>query len=290
LPVRKGGNLATCAAMLVIGDEILNGATSDENTAVATKTLGGIGIPLQRVVIVRDNETEIANEVKDLSERYDVLITSGGIGPTHDDVTIKAVASAFSLHITENKQMISHLLSVRRRQRYQLSQVQASTGEVSITEFEKKYEEVDDVLSDEMRRLALLPSSSRLRFQKPVVEGSWPVLQVNNVFVLPGIPQFFASKMNIIADSMLIAREVPVIRRVLLSVEECTVVSSVDDVVKQHSNVKLGSYPYIDNPEYKTVITLEGKQTAVIQAIQSLREKIPSRDILRIEDGTASTT
>jgi FAD synthetase len=77
------------AGMIIIGDEILSGFTTESNLMITSTALGGVGVPLKRVAVVSDDEDEIVKEVRRMSQEYDIVITSGGIGPTHDDVTIK---------------------------------------------------------------------------------------------------------------------------------------------------------------------------------------------------------
>ena len=89
----------TTAGMIIIGDEILNGMTADVNMQITSLCLKSIGIPLRKVVVVLDEIDEIVEEVRRMSQTYDIVITSGGIGPTHDDVTIKAVAKALGQEI-----------------------------------------------------------------------------------------------------------------------------------------------------------------------------------------------
>ncbi|CAM9196499.1 unnamed protein product, partial [Discosporangium mesarthrocarpum] len=100
---------ARSAGLVVIGDEILKGKTADTNTFFATKKLWEKGIPVKRVAVVSDNLEDIAEEVRRQVQEYDVVITSGGIGPTHDDITIYAVAQALNQRIRRNQDMLSKL-------------------------------------------------------------------------------------------------------------------------------------------------------------------------------------
>ena len=96
---------AESAALLIIGDEILRGSASDGNTLVAARRLRAAGCALLRVSVVRDEIDEIAEEVRRLCSAHDIVLTSGGVGPTHDDVTIKGVAAALGMSIRHNEQM-----------------------------------------------------------------------------------------------------------------------------------------------------------------------------------------
>ena len=193
------------AGMVVIGDEILNGFTADVNVQVASKALSSIGIPLKRVTIVSDDVIEIADEVRRMSKAFDIVITSGGIGPTHDDVTLKAVADALGVPIAESTDMMEHLKRVQSI----ASSRGASVSDPASSSAPPAAGDYELVKMDEAtRRLAQLPSTSRLRFapngypypnplpipsanpkddvgqQLPAI--TWPVLQCDNIFILPG--------------------------------------------------------------------------------------------------------
>src|ERR1700736_1393374 len=93
------------AAALIIGDEILSGKVDEANVRALARTLRGLGIQLRRVVVVMDDVDTIAREVRELASPHDCLFTSGGVGPTHDDVTIEAVAKAFGTRVVSSPQM-----------------------------------------------------------------------------------------------------------------------------------------------------------------------------------------
>ena len=96
---------ARTAAALVIGNELLSGKIADENVVVLARTLQRIGVRLERVVMVRDDLEVIAEEVRALSEQHDVVFTSGGVGPTHDDLTVDAIAAAFEVDVVRSPPM-----------------------------------------------------------------------------------------------------------------------------------------------------------------------------------------
>lgn len=261
------------AGLLIIGDEILNGFTQEVNLRVATKALASIGVPLKRVSIVSDKEEEIVEEVLRLSQKYDYLITSGGVGPTHDDVTIKSIAKALGDRaIVENANMLSHLQAITK----------------------KTPEEMEVGL----RSLAMLPAGSELRF--PPMEAPqpgddvrgrkepWPVLQIEGVFVLPGIPQFFAEKMDIIAKHFIRPRnhQIMIGRSIVLGVEENSIVDVLNNLVKEHDTVTFGSYPYVDDPKVKTIITVQGTEGQIREveaAVEGLCKSLPDQSVLRVE-------
>lgn len=267
VPVHALGNQT--AALLIIGDEILSGFTDESNLQIAAKELAMIGIPLKMVSIVSDEVDAIASEVLRLSQKFDIVITSGGIGPTHDDVTVKAIAQALGQDITLNEGMLQHLADV---------QCASEANGVA-------------------QRLAMLPELSQLRFPPPpddyttkgpegqtVTSKTWPILQCDNIFVLPGVPQFFAHKMRLIVKHFLCKQQVKDCRKIVLGIDEQHLVNILDAVVAKFGDVKFGSYPFVDHPEFKTIVTVEGYQTQAVEAaIEGLLKELPRRAALRVE-------
>lgn len=303
----------TTAALVIIGDEILNGFTADVNLQVTSRALSSIGIPLKMVLVVSDDIDEIAAAVQRMSQRYDIVFTSGGIGPTHDDVTLKAVAQALHQEIKLNSDMLVHLQEVQ-------AECEASQADDGPQRSSKQRRELDEG----MRRLAMLPEHAQLRFppspddsferntsnstagtfstdgssnsaaipstsQKQVRTKQWPILQCDNIFVLPGIPQFFAAKMDLLVKHFLCKSKRRVSRKIVLDIEETTLLSVLDALVAQHGDVKFGSYPFVDHPEFKTIITLDGvERNKVEQAVAGLLEALPAHVVLRVEKGVAA--
>ena len=222
-----------------------------------------------------------------MSQAFDIVITSGGIGPTHDDVTLKAVAAALGQEVTVSREMMDHLQDVH---------AEKAASAVAVTD-----------MDESMKRLALLPEHSTLLWvpvegdeedSTPAPSSSrrrrsskeWPVLRCDNIFVLPGIPQFFANKMNLITKHFVkTANKAIETHRIVLDVEESKIVELLDGLVAQHPNVKFGSYPFVDHPEFKTIISVESRGYAsnetflLEEAVNGLLEALPANAILRVE-------
>ena len=154
------------AAALVIGNELLSGKTRDRNVAVLARTLRASGIALRRVVIVPDQVSVIADEIRTLSSAFDLLFTSGGVGPTHDDVTIEAVAKAFCTHVVTDEQIAE---AIRRH--------------------------FGDSVKPGHLLMARVPYGCRLVAHD---EGGWPTILMHNVWVLPGVPEVFSARLSAI--------------------------------------------------------------------------------------------
>jgi molybdenum cofactor synthesis domain-containing protein len=239
------------AAALIIGNELLSGKIADANLIVLAKELRSLGIKLRRVVMILDELDVIAEEVRGLSAAHDVVFTSGGVGPTHDDVTIDGVARAFGAGVTISSE-IDRLL----RQYY---------GE-RITE--------GHLLMARIPEGARLVSSAKM---------PWPTVVMRNVWVLPGVPEIFQLKMPLIRAEF--EGGAPFISMaVLTNLDEGQIKVLLDRIVAEHGDVDIGSYPKWSDPEYKTKLTFDGLIEARVRAARDAFAKgLPEGAVVRIE-------
>jgi len=216
------------AAILLVGNEILSGKVDEQNARYLVRELRGLGVSVGRIEVVPDDEADIAATVRALSTRFDVVFTSGGIGPTHDDVTLPAIAAAFGRRV------------VRHPELEQL--MRASFGER---------------LHPRDLRMADVPEGARLEYGSPGAGATWPVVVVENVWILPGVPTIFRRKFEAIRETF---RTHPIHARAVYSREgESPIADALDAVVAAWPKVEIGSYPHVDAPGYKVKITLDGR-------------------------------
>lgn len=249
--------------ILIIGDEILKGLTIDQNTNVAAKALRKECVKLARVVVVSDDQEEIAKEIQRLQGEVDVIITSGGVGPTHDDVTIKSVASSLDHEMKFHPEMADLLREKMKNEKGELTPAQ--------------------------QKMAMLPSNAKLRYLSKSPDD-WPILQCRNIFILPGVPEFFSKKIENVAAYLSSQLERSAAYRLVLSVDEASIVDALNEAVIDHPNVSFGSYPFVSHPEFKTVVTLEG---SLYESTSPVDEVPPTRPASRnsgIFDRGAVTT
>lgn len=221
------------AAVLVIGNELLSGKVAEANVHVLAKTLRELGVLLRRVVIVLDDIDEIAREVRTLAAANDWLFTSGGVGPTHDDVTIEAVAKAFDVRVVANPSMEAML-----RAHYK-----------------------DRVTAGHLR-MALIPEGAEL---ETTAEVTWPTVRLNNVWVMPGVPEVFRMKIPVVVARLGRGRAF-VSHAVYTKMDEGDLKPLLDRVVAAHPNVDVGSYPKWLDPAYKTKLTFDGQDEQSVNA------------------------
>ncbi len=241
-PSPPNASAATCApavaaptaAALVIGDEILSGKIEESNVLLLARTLRTLGVLLRRVVMVMDDVDTIAREVRDLSSCHDSLFTSGGVGPTHDDVTVEAVAKAFGVRVVSSPVMEDML-----RAHYG---AQCTDGHL---------------------RMALMPEGASL---ESTPEVAWPTIRMRNTWVLPGIPEAFRAKLSVVVARIGAAGPAFVSHAVHVKLDEGALIPLLTRVVADFPDVAVGSYPKWLEPRYKTKLTFDGRDERRVRA------------------------
>jgi molybdopterin-biosynthesis enzyme MoeA-like protein len=236
--------LVETAAFLAIGNELLTGKVVEANLAPLAKTLRALGIELRCAEVLLDDVPTLAAAIKRLSAAHGLLVTSGGVGPTHDDVTIEAVAKAFGRGVVRDAGLVE---LVRRT--------------------------FGDKTSDAHLRFADIPEGAELR-QAP--DSSWPTPVVENVWILPGVPEVFRMKLGTLRSWVKGPRPF-VTRALVLSKDEVELKDALDAVVLAHPTVTVGSYPALFNPRYRTRVTFDGtSDTEVAAALDDLSQRVAS--------------
>jgi molybdenum cofactor synthesis domain-containing protein len=221
------------AAALIIGNELLSGKIADQNLLVLARELRSLGVLLRRVVMILDEVEVIAGEVRALSATHDVVFTSGGVGPTHDDLTMEGVARAFGVPLT-NAGDIEALI-----RRYYGERV--TEGHLL---------------------MARVPSGARL-VSTPAVP--WPTVVMRNVWILPGVPEVFQMKLPHVRAEL--AGDPPFASlAVYTRLDEGDLKPLLDRVVRAHTGVEIGSYPKWHGADYRTKLTFDGLDGAQVQA------------------------
>jgi molybdenum cofactor synthesis domain-containing protein len=227
---------ATTAAILVIGDEILSGKTEEQNARFLIGELRELGVALRCIQVIPDEVETIAVAARDLSARFDLVFTSGGVGPTHDDVTITAIARCFHRPVVRHSDLESRL---------------------------RKY--FGDKTEQSHLRMADVPDGSQLI---DAVDLKWPVLACENIYILPGVPDLFRKKFLAIRERFRV--EPFFVRTVFTLEDEFDFAEALQRLAVQHPAVSIGSYPNFSAPDYRVKLTLESKDEAALEA--ALRE------------------
>jgi molybdenum cofactor synthesis domain-containing protein len=225
------------AAVLIIGDEILSGRTQDTNLRDIAKYLGVHGVDLAEARTVPDVQDEIVDALNALRARYDYVITTGGIGPTHDDITADAVAAAFGVELYENPEIVEML---GRR----------FGGEVNAAR----------------RRMARIPVGGDL--VKNPVQGP-PGFTIGNVFVLAGVPQIMRGMLEDVGHRLR-GGAVTVSRTVRVEGSgEGVIAAPLEAVAKAHPAMSLGSYPFFGPEGYGSNLVLRGRDAVELEGVVS---------------------
>jgi molybdenum cofactor synthesis domain-containing protein len=199
--------------MLVIGDEILSGRTKDRNIGYVAELLTSIGIDLKEVRVVGDDEAEIVDGLNSLRKRYDYVFTTGGIGPTHDDITADSVAKAFGVSIDHDPRAVALL-----KERFQ--------GE----------------LNEARMRMTRMPAGAELI---PNKVSAAPGFRIGNVFVMAGVPTIMQAMLDEIAPRLETGVKL-LSETVRADAREGDVGTELGEVARAHPEVSIGSYPFFD--------------------------------------------
>jgi molybdenum cofactor synthesis domain-containing protein len=239
------------AGVVVIGDEILSGKFTEENAAFLIGELRALGVELRRILVIPDELDDIAATVVEMSGRVDHVFTSGGVGPTHDDLTMAGIAKGFGTTVTREPE-----LEKRIRAYY------------------------GDKLVEANLRLADVPDGAALVWGND--PGVWPVVSYKNVYILPGVPALFRRKFADIRDRF---RTEPVtVARVYLDADEGAIAGDLDAVVAAFPLVRIGSYPRFAEKDFRVIITLEGRASEDVAGAQAmLVERCGARVVRRDE-------
>jgi molybdenum cofactor synthesis domain-containing protein len=229
------------AALLVIADEILSGRTREANVQVLATALTGIGVDLTEVRVVRDDRNAIVEALDALRGRYDVVVTSGGIGPTHDDITADSVAAAFGVGIRVRDDARALLADLARRRGVEVT--------------------------DGMLRMARIPDGAVLI---PNAVSAAPGFTIGNVHVMAGVPSIFQAMVEAVLPSL--PRGTPTVSRSLVVGRgEAFFAGALADVARAFPDLSIGSYPRRRDGRFEVEIVVRGPDEArVIEALAAV--------------------
>jgi molybdenum cofactor synthesis domain-containing protein len=233
------------AAVLIIGNEILSGRTRDVNLAYLAAGLTELGIRLREARVIADVEADIVRAVNECRARYDYVFTTGGIGPTHDDITAECVAKAFAVPLIRNPEAVSRL--------------------------ERRYE--PGMLNEARLRMANTPEGAVL-IDNPV--STAPGFQIGNVFVLAGVPSIMQAMFDGLRARL--TGGAPMLSRTVSAfVGEGTIALGLGELQQRYRDVDIGSYPFYRHGKYGASFVLRGTERARIDhAATELRTLITS--------------
>ena len=233
--------LAVTAGVLIIGDEILSGRTQDVNLAAIARFLAPLGIDIAEARVVPDIESEIVAAVNVLRRRYTYLFTTGGIGPTHDDVTADAIGAAFRLPVEHD--------------------------ETALTILAARYK--PDDFNEKRQRMARMPRGAELI--RNAISAA-PGFQIENVFVMAGVPRVMEAMLEELKPRL--RNGLPVISRSLKTqLPEGRIAASLEIIQQAHPGLRIGSYPFFGpagaSAGSGTTLVLRGRDASEVAAAAS---------------------
>ncbi|MBX9617439.1 MAG: competence/damage-inducible protein A [Caulobacteraceae bacterium] len=224
------------AAVLIIGDEILSGRTADTNLNTIARFLGALGIELLEARTVGDRPGQIVAALNALRSSHDYVFTTGGIGPTHDDITADCVASAFGVGIAEWADALAIL--------------------------ERRY---GDQLNEARRRMARIPEGGVL-IANPVTDA--PGFRIDNVFVMAGVPKIMAAMLEDVAPRLRTGAVVHARTLRVIGVGEGAIAAPLAQAARASPDLSFGSYPFGagSDGEIGTNLVVRGRDSSAVEA------------------------
>jgi len=239
------------AAALVIGNEILSGKIADTNTTFLARGLFELGIELRRVVVCPDEVSTIAGELTTLRGSHDIVFTSGGVGPTHDDVTIEGVAESFGRTVVQSE---------------------------AVAKLIRHY--YGDRTTDAHLRMANMPEGAEMIRS---ADAPWPTVILENVFVLPGVPEIFKLKFTDLRKRLDEGQEFHS-QAVFTMSGEGEIARLLEDIARAFPGVMVGSYVKWQADDYRTKVTFDGNDEAAVgEAADMLVASLPDELFVKRE-------
>ncbi len=238
------------AGILVIGNEILSGKVVDANSPYLCRELRALGVDVERITVVPDVVDAIAEEARTMSQAYDLVFTSGGVGPTHDDLTLDGIAKAFGRPIELNRSIAARIEQAQGRPP-----------------------------NESQLKMARIPAGARLMDSGDL----WfPIVVVENVHIFPGIPELLRKKFESIRERF---RGVPfVLKRVYVRQRESEIAACLGELLGQFPELHLGSYPRVGQEDFHVLLTLESRDPGYVQrALDALLERLPPEAVRKVE-------
>jgi FAD synthetase len=238
------------AGIVIIGNEVLSGKTQDINSHFFCTELRRLGVEVQKISTIQDEIELIGREVASFSQHYDYVFTSGGVGPTHDDVTIDGIAHGFGLKVVRHP-------DIERRMRQRLG----------------------DQVNEARLRMANVPDGAKLLATEALFA---PIVNIRNVYIFPGIPSILQQRFHAIKEMF---RDTPYyLKNVYVRYGEGIIAEMLNELLVKFPQLMLGSYPVLDLAEYKVKVTLESKdQSYLEQALQAFIFSLPNDAVHRID-------
>jgi len=236
------------AGIIIIGDEVLKGQVVDVNSHFISKELYALGVKLSRISVISDELVDIAAEVRQFSSKFDYVFTTGGVGPTHDDITVDAVGAAFGVPVSEHPEAAAMLLS---------------------------YYGKDNATPARMR-MARAPKGATL-LANPVSIA--PGIKMENVYVLAGVPDIMQAMLDGVVSTL---RHGPALYSMTVSgfIAESLIAEELAAVATKYPELDIGSYPWVRHAKFGTALVARGtNKVAVHKASKEILAAVNAKGV-----------
>jgi len=220
------------AVIVIIGNEILSGRTQDSNIVIISKWLNQLGVKLQEVRVIPDIEDIIVKTIKEVRKKFKYVFTTGGIGPTHDDITSRSIAKAFNLSYGYHKEA------------YQI--------------LKKYYKELN--FNEGRKKMAMLPHKAKLIYNPSSIA---PGFIVKNVYCLPGVPSILKSMLAGLNNGIRGGKKI-LSKTITLRTVESEIAGPLENVQNKYNDVEIGSYPFFKQGKVGVSIVLRSSDKNLI--------------------------
>ena len=226
------------AAVVVIGDEVLSGRTRDTNSGHIAETLTSLGVDLREIRVVPDEQAAIVEAVNALRARVTYVFTTGGIGPTHDDITADAIAAAFGVGIDHDPRAVAML--------------------------RERFSDPAD-LNEGRLRMARIPFGAEL-IANPISKA--PGFRLENVIVMAGVPAIMRAMLDQVAPTLKTGEPI-LSETVRADAKEGDIATPLAAVQRAHPEVSIGSYPFIEGSRFNTNLVIRSRDPAALAAAKA---------------------
>jgi molybdenum cofactor synthesis domain-containing protein len=246
----SSGDRIKTAGIIIIGNEILSGKTQDSNSFFLASELRALGVSVMRISVIPDDIETIGKEALFFSKSFDYVFTSGGVGPTHDDITAAGIACGFGVKLVKHPALEQ--------------------------KFREKY---GKTCNEAILKMSEVPEGAELI---DFGNSRFPLVSFKNIFIFPGIPKYLREKFGLIKERF--RTTALYLKRLFLDAEESDIAADLNRIVAENKEVSFGSYPILDNPEYKIIVTAECRsEDSLGTAVKQLLDSLPGRIIVKVE-------
>ena len=236
------------AVIIIIGNEILSGRTQDSNVATISKWLNQLGVELQEVRVIPDIEDSIVKTINEVRKKFKYVFTTGGIGPTHDDITSRSMAKAFNLSYGYHKEA------------YQILET-----------YYKKFN-----FNEGRKKMAMLPHKAKLIYNP---SSAAPGFSVKNVYCLPGVPSILKSMLGGLNNRIRGGKKI-LSKTITLRTVESEIAESLEKVQNKYTDVEIGSYPFFKQGKVGVSIVLRSSdQNLISECYKDIKDFIKKKKI-----------